>query len=94
MLPRKPNAFSDVRLATLRVLHVLEFNSQTLKAGAVVKSEDAPPRGALLFVRGAPVAIRDLVQPASVPTDFDQVWHSSTVGRLTQIHVAYLRDCV
>ena len=73
VLPRKPSALSDVRMATLTVLHVLEFNSQTLKSGVVVTSDDAPPGGALLFVRGAPGAIKGLVRPASVPADFDQV---------------------
>lgn len=77
VLPRKPNGVSDARMATLKVLRVLEFNSQTLKSGVVVLSEDAPRGGALLFVRGAPGAIRGLVRPASVPPDFDQVWSES-----------------
>ena len=73
VLPRKPNALSDARMATVKMLHVLEFNSQTLKSGVVVLSDDAPPGGGLLFVRGAPGAIKGLVRPASVPQDFDQV---------------------
>ena len=58
------------------MLRVLEFNSQTLKSGVVVESNDAPEGCALLFVRGAPNVVKDLVRPASVPKDFNQV-HSS-----------------
>ena len=82
VLPRKPNALSDARMATVKMLHVLEFNSQTLKSGVVVLSDDAPPGGALLFVRGAPGAIKGLVRPASVPQDFDQV----AFGTYTDTH--------
>ena len=73
VLPRKSNSLSNARMATLKVLHVLEFNPQMLQSGVVVTSEDAPSGGALLFVRGAPTSVRDLVQPASVPEDFNQV---------------------
>ena len=51
----------------------MEFTSQTLRSGVVVWCDDAPKGSALLFLRGAPAVIRDLVQPASVPPDFNQV---------------------
>lgn len=73
VLPRRPNSLSENKLATLKILHVMEFDSQTLKSGVVILSDDAPRGGALLFVRGAPGAIKALVRPASVPTDFDEV---------------------
>lgn len=77
-------------MATLKILHVLEFDSQTLKSGVVVTSNDAPPKGALLFVRGAPGAIRALVRPASVPEDFDQVAFPAHLA-----HVIFaLTDCI
>ena len=89
VLPRKPNALSDARMATVKMLHVLEFNSQTLKSGVVVLTDDAPPGGALLFVRGAPGAIKGLVRPASVPKDFDQV----AFGTHTHLTHARIHTC-
>lgn len=72
-LPRTPDQHSVSRQAKLTLLRVLEFNPETLKSGAVVLSADAPPGSALLFVRGAPSVVKDLVQPCSIPEDFDQV---------------------
>ena len=60
-------------MATLSVKKVLEFSSETLRSGVVVLSTDAPPGSALLFLRGAPAVIRSLVNPSTVPPDFDQV---------------------
>ena len=60
-------------MATLSVKRVLEFSSQTLRSGVVVAASDAPAGLALLFLRGAPAAIKSLVKPASVPPDFDNV---------------------
>ncbi len=73
MLPRKPDKRSASRQAKVSILRVLEFNPETLKSGSVVQSTDAPPGSALLFVRGAPSVIKELVEPDSVPQDFDQV---------------------
>ena len=44
-------------------------------------ADDALPGSALLFIRGAPGIIKDLVQPSSVPADFEQVWHSVSLIR-------------
>ena len=73
MLPRRPDHVSKSRTAKLTIAKTLEFSSQTLRSGAVVMSDDAPPGTALLFVRGAPGTVRGLVDPSSVPADFDQV---------------------
>ena len=44
-------------------------------------ADDALPGSALLFIRGAPGIIKDLVQPSSVPVDFEQVWQKvSLIG--------------
>ena len=51
------------------ILHVLH----AIRSGVVVWSDDAPKGTALLFLRGAPAVIKDLVQPESVPEDFNQV---------------------
>ena len=76
MLPRKPDHMSDALLAKLSIAKVMEFTSQTLRSGVVVWADDGPKGSALLFLRGAPAVIRDLVQPSTVPPDFNQVSRS------------------
>ena len=73
VLPRQPDHTSSAALAKLSIIKVMEFTSQTLRSGVVVWSDDGPKGSALLFLRGAPAMIRDLVQPASVPANFNQV---------------------
>ena len=73
VLPRKPDHVSNSRTAKLTITKTLEFSSQTLRSGVVVMADDALPGSALLFIRGAPGIIKDLVQPSSVPADFEQV---------------------
>ena len=43
-------------------------------SGVVVLSGDAPRGAALLFLRGAPTVIESLVDPATVPHNFEEVW--------------------
>lgn len=73
VLPRKADNTSPALTAKLLIVKVMEFTSQTLRSGVVVSSDDAPTGSALLFLRGAPAVIRDLVQPASVPDNFSEV---------------------
>ena len=73
MLPRRADAASASRLAKLSVKRVLEFSSDTLRSGVVVSSSDAPHTSALLFLKGAPAAVKSLVDASSLPSDFDQV---------------------
>lgn len=44
-----------------------------IRSGVVVWADDAPKGTALLFLRGAPTVIKDMVQPESVPQDFHEV---------------------
>ena len=85
VMPRKPDAQSDSKMAVLRILRVIEFSSQTLRSGVVVRSDDAAAGTALLFLRGAPGVIKSLVLPTSLPADFDKV-------RLAPKHVC--TECV
>ena len=73
VLPRKPDQISRASLAKLSIMKVMEFTPQTLRSGVVVRSNDGPKGSALLFLRGAPAVIRNLVQSASVPANFNQV---------------------
>ena len=81
VLPRRPDHNSDARSARLTIAKTLEFSAQTLRSGVVVLSDDAAPKSALLFLRGAPGPIRDLVDPSSVPDDFDEVSPNLTYKR-------------
>ncbi|KAL0030094.1 hypothetical protein WJX79_006699 [Trebouxia sp. C0005] len=73
VLPRQPDHTSKALLAKLSIAKVMDFTSQTLRSGVVVWSDDGPRGSALLFLRGAPAVIRDMVQPNTVPQDFNQV---------------------
>ncbi len=77
VLPRKPDHISGAVLAKLSIAKVMEFTSDTLRSGVVIWADDAPRGSALLFLRGAPAVIRDLVQPSTVPEDFTQVSESA-----------------
>ena len=59
-------------MVTLDILRVLEFSVQSLKSGVVVQDRHTGSAG-LLFVRGAAGVIKSLVEPASLPKDFDKV---------------------
>ena len=72
-VPLKASRQYSKPTATLHILKTLEFSSQTLRSGVVVQASDGPPGTAQLFIRGAPAIIADLVQPSSLPVDFDQV---------------------
>ena len=73
MLPRAPDHSSNANAAKLQLLKSFEFNSQLLKSGALVTSDDASQDCGLLFVKGAHLAIKALVAPDSLPADFDKV---------------------
>ncbi len=95
VLPRKPDHVSRSRTAKLTIAKTLEFSSQTLRSGVVVMADDALPGSALLFIRGAPGIIKDLVQPSSVPADFEQVWHRGNLidNNSAFCHVKHLLQC-
>lgn len=69
--PCRSDQASAAKTVRLHILKVLEFNAQTLKSGVVVRNN---VRGGLLFLRGAPMAIRNMGNGinATVPADFDQ----------------------
>ena len=74
VLPRRPDSVSRSSSVKISILKTLEFSSQTLRSGVVVQSQDGPRGSALLFLRGAPAVIRGLLDPSSVPANFDQVF--------------------
>ncbi|KAL0053576.1 hypothetical protein WJX82_007835 [Trebouxia sp. C0006] len=94
ILPRQPTrSHPSSSQAELSILRVLEFSSNSLRSGVVVVVSKGMPRGsALLFLKGAPSIIRQLVQSASVPSDFDQVVddYSSKCFRLLAVAVGVI----
>ena len=73
--PRKADKTFTSNMVRLNILEVLDFSPQTLKSGVLVRSDDSPAGEALLFMRGAPLAIKRTVMgmAASVPANFDEV---------------------
>lgn len=66
------------QIVKLNILKSFEFNSQILMSGALVTSSDLPATTGLLFVKGAHAAIKGLLQPASLPADYEQASVTST----------------
>ena len=85
ILPRQPDHASAARTVKLSILKVMEFSSNTLRSGVVVTADDGAPGEGVLFLRGAPSVIRDLVRPTSVPHDFDQ---ARSLLRRMMLHVS------
>ena len=75
LLPNKAHGRARSHSTRLRVLRVFSFQSHTSRSGAVVLCDRRPPGSALLYLKGAPDVISRMVQPASVPPDFQQVTH-------------------
>ncbi|KAL0048212.1 hypothetical protein WJX82_010068 [Trebouxia sp. C0006] len=96
VLPRQPDHTSEALLAKLSIAKVMDFTSQTLRSGVVVWSDDGPRGSALLFLRGAPAVIRDMVQPNTVPQDFNQVMddYSSKSFRLLAMAMGVIPNAV
>ena len=93
VLPRRPDHLSRSTSAKLVIIKTLEFSSHTLRSGVVVLADDALPGSALLFLRGAPGMIKDLVQPSSVPANFDQVsCDPSRLATQETLHVPCVRS--
>ena len=82
VVPRRPDHLSKSRRCKLTILKTLEFSSQTLRSGVVVLADDVVPMFTLLFLRGAPGIIKDLLHPSSVPANFDQVSYNPRVSSL------------
>ena len=76
LLPGRAHGRSKPHSTKLSILRVFNFQSNTLRSGAVVLSDRGPPETALLFLKGAPDVIKGMVLPASVPLDFQQVTNS------------------
>lgn len=59
-------------VVTLKVLRRFEFESPLMRSGVVAIDTEEPDTG-LLFVRGAPATIAQLIRGGQIPDDYRQV---------------------
>ena len=72
-LPLYKGFHKSARTVTLSILRRFEFESSLMRSGAVCTDSAGPPDSALLFVRGAPSMVEQLVGTGRIPADFRQV---------------------
>ena len=71
-LPRKGGHKPSDQAVTLRVLRRFEFEATLMQSGVVAVDTDDPDTG-LLFVRGAPSTVEQLIRGGQIPADYRQV---------------------
>ena len=67
------SSYNKARMCTVKVLRQLGFDASLLRSAAVAVEAEAPSNTAMLFVRGAPSVIGQLVSPDTLPADYRQV---------------------
>ena len=60
-------------VTVVKVLKRFQFEPSLMRSGVVVADRDKPAMAPLLFVRGAPNKIEELVRGGISPPDFQQV---------------------
>ena len=60
-------------MCTVKVLRQFGFDASLLRSAAVAVDAEALASTAMLFVRGAPSVIGQLVSQGTLPTDYQQV---------------------
>ncbi len=69
------------QVLTLQILRRFEFEASLMRSGVVAVDTDNPDTG-LLFVRGAPSMVEQLIRGGQIPADFRQVDHTSPSGQI------------
>ena len=69
------------QVLTLQILRRFEFEASLMRSGVVAVDTDNPDTG-LLFVRGAPSTVEQLIRGGQIPADFRQVDHTSSSGQI------------
>ena len=72
-MPLRLQTDRPASLTKLQVLKRFEFESRLMRSGVVAVDSQGPPNTALLFVRGAPAKIEQLVKGGVLPPDYHQV---------------------
>ena len=84
-LPVYRGKHKSAHTTTLSILRRFEFESSLMRSGVVCTDSGGPPGSALLFVRGAPSTVEQLVGTGRIPADFRQVMlsHDSVITRFS-----------
>jgi len=69
------------QVLTLQVLRRFEFEAPLMRSGVIAVDTNNPDTG-LLFVRGAPSTVEQLIRGGQIPADFRQVDHTSSSGQI------------
>ena len=72
-LPLKLKGKKSYKVATLHVLKRFEFEPRLLRSGVLAVDSVGSPGQALVFVRGAPESIQQVVGRDNLPADYCQV---------------------
>ena len=71
-LPLNKGHTQPDQVITLQVLRRFDFESPLMRSGVVAIDTEEPDTG-LLFVRGAPATIAQLIRGGQIPEDYRQV---------------------
>ena len=72
-LPLQTGPRKAYRTAHLHILKRFEFEAPLLRSGVLVVDDDGEVDTALVFIRGAPVVVEQLIKNSSTPADYRQV---------------------
>ncbi|DBA92220.1 TPA: hypothetical protein ACH3X1_015928 [Trebouxia sp. C0004] len=92
-LPLRLRSGRPASLTKLQVLKRFEFESCLMRSGVVAVDSDEDPDTALLFVRGAPTKVEQLIKGGVLPADYHQVLveYAAQNFRLLALAVGELR---
>lgn len=72
-LPLRVEPGRPTTITKLTVLKRFEFESRMMRSGVVAMDSEGQPGTALLFVRGAPARVEQLIKGGVLPSDYHQV---------------------
>lgn len=91
-LPLKNGRKHADHVVTLQVLRRFEFEAALMRSGVVAVDTDDPDTG-LLFVRGAPSMVEQLIRGGQIPANYRQVKeHNASFVCNTKQHAVVLLD--
>lgn len=73
-LPMKASSQKSARMTLLTVLKRFEFDPRLLRSGVLAVNSTRPGGEIMVFVKGAPSAIRHLIPTEVLPQDYQEVW--------------------
>ena len=72
-LPLRAEPNKPTTLTQLRLMKQFGFESGLMRSGVIVEDSEGLPGAALLFVRGAPAKVEQLVKGHQLPPDYTTV---------------------